>query len=52
MVGFVMLSAAFEAWEWCQEDRAMVPFRLAGERLYIVSSVFASFFSGAYFLII
>ena len=52
LVGFVMLSAAFAAWEWCQEDRAMVPFRLAGERVYIVSSVFAFFFSGAYFLII
>ena len=52
LVGFVMLSAAFAAWEWCQEDRAMIPFRLAGERVYIVSSVFAFFFSGAYFLII
>ena len=52
LVGFVMLSAAFATWEWCQEDRAMVPFRLAGERVYIVSSVFAFFFSGAYFLII
>ena len=52
LVGFVMLSAAFATWEWCQEDRAMVPFRLAGQRVYIVSSVFAFFFSGAYFLII
>lgn len=52
LVGFVVLSAAFTAWEWCQEDRAMVPFRLAGERVYLVSSLFAFFFSGAYFLII
>lgn len=52
LVGFVALSAAFVAWEWCQEDRAMVPFRLAGQRVYIVPSVFAFFFSGAYFLII
>lgn len=52
LVGFVVLSAAFTAWEWCQEDRAMVPFRLARHRVYIVSSVFAFFFSGAYFLII
>lgn len=52
LVGFVVLSAAFAVWEWCQEDRAMVPFRLAGTRVYIVSSVFAFFFSGAYFLII
>jgi len=52
LVGFVVLSAAFAAWEWCQEDRAMVPFRLARNRVYLVSSVFAFFFSGAYFLII
>ena len=52
LVGFVVLSAAFATWEWCQEDRAMIPFRLAGERVYLVSSVFAFFFSGAYFLII
>ena len=52
LVGFVVLSAAFAAWEWCQEDRAMVPFRLARDRVYLVSSVFAFFFSGAYFLII
>ena len=30
----------------------MVPFRLARDRVYLVSSVFAFFFSGAYFLII
>jgi MFS transporter, DHA2 family, glioxin efflux transporter len=52
LVGFVVLSAAFVAWEWCQEDWAMVPFRLAGDRAYLVQSVFAFFFSGAYFLII
>lgn len=52
MVGFVVVSATFVVWEWCQEDRAMIPFRLAGNRVYIVSSVFAFFFSGAYFLII
>ena len=52
LVGFIMLSAAFLVWEWCQEDRAMVPFRLAKKRVYLVSSVFAFFFSGAYFLII
>ncbi len=52
LVGFVVLSAAFVAWEWCQENRAMVPFRLARDRVYLVSSVFGFFFSGAYFLII
>ena len=52
LVGFVALTAAFVTWEWCQEDRAMVPYRLAGQRVYLVPSVFAFFFSGAYFLII
>ncbi len=52
LVGFVALTAAFATWEWCQEDRAMVPYRLAGQRVYLVPSVFAFFFSGAYFLII
>ena len=52
LVGFVALTAAFALWEWCQEDRAMVPYRLAGQRVYLVPSIFAFFFSGAYFLII
>ena len=52
LVSFVVLSAAFATWEWCQEDRAMVPFRLAKQRVYLVMSAFAFFFSGAYFLII
>lgn len=52
LVGFIALTVAFAAWEWCQEDRAMVPYRLAGQRVYLVPSVFAFFFSGAYFLII
>ena len=52
LVGFIVLSAAFAAWEWCQEDRAMVPFRLARNRTYIVPAIFAFFFSGAYFLLI
>ncbi|KAI4197919.1 MAG: hypothetical protein LQ350_005622 [Teloschistes chrysophthalmus] len=52
LVGFVVLSVAFGLWEWCQEDRAMIPFRLAGQRTYLVMSAYAFFFSGAYFLII
>ncbi|RFU31415.1 hypothetical protein B7463_g4900, partial [Scytalidium lignicola] len=50
LVGFVVLSSSFATWEWCQEDRAMVPFRLAGQRVYLVASLYAFFFSGAYFL--
>jgi MFS transporter, DHA2 family, glioxin efflux transporter len=52
LVGFSAVSAAFVAWEWSQKDRAMIPFRLAGKRVYLVSSVFACFFSGAFFVIV
>lgn len=52
LAGFAMLSATFVVWEWCQEDRATVSFRRAKDRVYLVSSVFAFFFSGPYFLII
>jgi MFS transporter, DHA2 family, glioxin efflux transporter len=52
LVSFIVLLAAFAAWEWCQKDRAMMPFRLARDRVYLVQSVFAFFFSGAYFLVI
>ena len=52
LVGFVALALTFVAWEWFQGDRAMVPFRLAGQKIYIVCSIFGFFFSGAYFLII
>ena len=52
LVGFVLLTAAFVIWEWYQKDRAMVPYRLAKQRGFLVPSVFAFFFSGAYFLII
>lgn len=52
LVGFVLLAAAFTVWEWYQEDRAMVPFRLARDHVYLVASIFSFFFSGAYFLII
>jgi MFS family permease len=51
-VGFFLLSAVFFVWEWCQEDRAMMPFRIASQRVYWVNSAFAFFFSGAYFLMI
>ena len=52
LVCFIVLLAVFVVWEWYQEDRAMVPFRLAGNRVYIVSSVYAFFFCGAYFVVI
>ncbi|KAF3771094.1 MFS general substrate transporter [Cryphonectria parasitica EP155] len=52
LVGFVALVLAFAAWERFQKGRAMMPGRLIGNRVYLVSSLFAFFFAGAYFLII
>lgn len=52
LVGFVAIVAVFAAWEFFQNDRAMMPRRLISNRVYIVSSLFAFFLAGAYFLII
>lgn len=52
IVGFVLILAAFAVWEWSQGSRAMMQPRLVGNRVYLVSSLFAFFFAGAYFLII
>ncbi|KAF9890757.1 hypothetical protein FE257_005626 [Aspergillus nanangensis] len=52
LVGFVVISIVFVCWEWRMGDRAMVSFRLASQRVYLVSSVFAFFFTGAYFLVV
>lgn len=52
LVGFGLIVIVFAVWEWVQKDRAMLPSRLAANRTYIVASMFAFFFAGAYFLII
>lgn len=52
LVGFVLILVVFVVWEWSQKDRAMMPGRLVGDRVYIVASLFAFFFAGAYFLVI
>lgn len=52
LVGFVVISLAFGAWEWYQKERAMMPGRLVGNRTYLVVSLFAFLFAGTYFLII
>lgn len=53
LVGFVLIVAAFAAWEWYQGSRAMVPYHLlARDRTYLVSSLYAFFFAGAYFLLV
>lgn len=52
LVGFVLLTIAFFTWECWMGDNAMLPYRLIGQRVYLVPSIFGFFFSGAYFLII
>ncbi|CAN8097747.1 unnamed protein product [Discula destructiva] len=52
LVGFVVILMVFAGWEWTQKSRAMMPAHLIGNRVYLVSSLFAFFFAGAYFLII
>lgn len=52
LVGFVAILCAFAAWERAQGSRAMIPVRLIADRTYLVASLFAFLFAGAYFLII
>ena len=52
LVCFVALVVAFGLWEWCQEDKAMVPFRLLAKRVYSAQFAYGLYFSGVYFLII
>ncbi|KAJ8113440.1 hypothetical protein OPT61_g4434 [Boeremia exigua] len=52
LVGSAALVSGFALWEWFQGDKAMVPFRLASQRVYIVQSVFSFFYSGAYYLVL
>lgn len=50
LVGICLLSIAFIAWEMFQGERAMIPGRLLKSRGVLASSVYAFFFSAAYFV--
>jgi MFS family permease len=52
LVGFVLISAAFAAWEWFNGERSMIVPRLFARRDVWVSSMFTFFFAGSYFVII
>lgn len=52
LVGFFVIVIVVFVWEWFQGERAMFPGRLIKDRTYLVSSLYAFFFAGAYFLII
>ncbi|KAL4864891.1 hypothetical protein BDV12DRAFT_188618 [Aspergillus spectabilis] len=52
LVGFVLITAIFVAWEIFQNERAMVVPRLFMKRYVSVGSIFMFFFGGAYFTIL
>ncbi|KAK4122176.1 MFS general substrate transporter [Parathielavia appendiculata] len=52
IVGFVLIFAAFGAWEYWNGERSMIVPRLFFHRDVWVSSVFSFLFAGAYFIII
>ena len=52
LVGFVAILIVFVGWEHFLLERAMIDLRLFRQRTVCVSSIFAFFFAGSYFLII
>ncbi|PNY29981.1 Uncharacterized protein TCAP_00109 [Tolypocladium capitatum] len=50
LVGCVLLTIVFAAWEWYIGERAMLVPRLFRNRVICVNSAFTFFFSGSYFL--
>ncbi|KAL6230197.1 hypothetical protein BDW75DRAFT_223330 [Aspergillus navahoensis] len=50
LVGFVLISLAFIAWEMYQKERAMIVPRLFTKRYVWVGALFMFFFAGAYFI--
>ncbi|KAJ5917203.1 hypothetical protein N7466_010757 [Penicillium verhagenii] len=52
LVGFPIMTIAFMAWEWFQEERAAFPPRLMSNCLILVNSIYAFFFAGSYFIIV
>lgn len=52
LVGFVLIFAAFCAWERFNGERSMIVPRLFGQREVWVGSVYAFLFGGSYFIVI
>lgn len=50
LVGFVIIGAAFSAWEIYQGDRAMIPRRILLQRKVWFSSLYAFALAGSYFI--
>ncbi|KAI0157178.1 major facilitator superfamily transporter [Hypoxylon sp. FL1284] len=52
LVGFVALTIAFCAWEWFQQERAMIVPRLMKQRSILLPSLNTMFFAGSYFVVV
>lgn len=50
LVGFVLIIAAFAAWEIYQGDRAMIPRRILSQRKVCFCSLYAFLLAGSYFI--
>ncbi|KAK1997844.1 major facilitator superfamily transporter [Colletotrichum falcatum] len=51
-VGFVVITAVFIVLEWYQGERSMIAPRLIKDRTIYISSAYAFFFAGAYFILV
>ncbi|KAH8659978.1 putative efflux pump antibiotic resistance protein [Xylariales sp. PMI_506] len=52
LVGFILISIAFVLWEIFQGECAMIPGRLLGHRMVLLSSIYAFLFAGSYVVIL
>ncbi|KAK2034490.1 major facilitator superfamily transporter [Colletotrichum zoysiae] len=51
-VGFFVIAIAFIILEWYQGERSMIAPRLISDRTVYISSIYAFFFAGAYFVLV
>ncbi|KAF2025072.1 MFS general substrate transporter [Setomelanomma holmii] len=52
LVGFVLIWVAFAAWEYFNDERAMLPRRLLRQRVVWQPSAFQFFYAAAYFILL
>lgn len=52
LIGFVLISIAYGAWEWFQGQRAALVPRLMKDRNVLVNALYAFFFAGGYYCVV
>ncbi|TQN64878.1 putative efflux pump gsfJ [Colletotrichum shisoi] len=52
LVGFFLIIIAFVVLEWYQGERSMIAPRLISDRTVYISSIYAFFFAGSYFVLV